>query len=106
MTAVKFKIKKGDRVIVRTGGDKGKIGTVLKVLSKTSSLIVEGVNVVKRHTKPTQMSAGGIVEKETRIHISNVALLDPKDNIATKVGYNILKDGSKVRFAKKSGDNI
>lgn len=106
MTAVKFKIKKGDRVVVRTGGDKGKIGTVLKVLSKTSSLLVEGVNVVKRHTKPTQMSAGGIVEKETRIHISNVALLDPKDNTATKVGYKILEDGSKVRFAKKSGDNI
>lgn len=106
MTAVKFKIKKGDRVIVRTGGDKGKIGTVLKVLSKTSSLLVEGVNVVKRHTKPTQMSAGGIIEKETRIHISNVALLDPKDGTATKVGYKILEDGSKVRFAKKSGDNI
>lgn len=106
MTAVKFKIKKGDRVIVRTGGDKGKTGTVLKVLSKTSSLLVEGVNVVKRHTKPTQMSAGGIVEKETRIHISNVALLDPKDSTATKVGYRILEDGSKVRFAKKSGDNI
>ncbi|WP_032112426.1 50S ribosomal protein L24 [Candidatus Paracaedibacter symbiosus] len=106
MTVVKFKIKKGDRVIVRTGGDKGKIGTVLKVLSKTSSLLVEGVKIVKRHTKPTQMSAGGIIEKETKIHISNVALIDPRDNTATKVGYKILEDGSKVRFAKKSGDNI
>lgn len=106
MTAVKFKIKKGDRVIVRTGGDKGKIGTVLKVLLKDSSLIVEGVNIVKRHTKPTQTNVGGIIEKETRIHISNVALVDPKDNTATKVGYKFLEDGSKVRFAKKSGDNI
>lgn len=106
MTAVKFKIKKGDRVIVRTGSDKGKVGTVLKVLSKTSSLLVEGVKIVKRHMKPTQNSAGGIIEKEAKIHISNVALLNSKDNTATKVGYRILEDGSKVRFAKKSGENI
>jgi len=106
MTAVKFKIKKGDRVIVTTGSDKGKVGTVLKVLSKTSSLLVEGVKIVKRHMKPTQNSAGGIIEKEAKIHISNVALLNSKDNTATKVGYKILEDGSKVRFAKKSGENI
>lgn len=106
MTAVKFRIKKGDRVIVRTGSDKGKVGTVLKVLSKTSSLLVEGVKIVKRHMKPTQNSAGGIIEKEAKIHISNVALLNSKDNTATKVGYRILEDGSKVRFAKKSGENI
>lgn len=106
MTAVKFKIKKGDRVIVRTGGDKGKIGTVLKVLTKKSSLLVEGVNIVKKHMKPTQTSTGGIVEKEMKIHVSNVALLDPKDNSATKVGIKVLKDGSRVRFAKKSGENI
>lgn len=106
MTVIKFKIKKGDRVIVRTGSDKGKIGTVLRVLTKASSLLVEGVRVVSRHTKPTQMSTGGIIKKETKIHISNVALLDPKDNGATKVGYKILEDGSKVRFAKRSGENV
>ncbi len=106
MTAIKFKIKKGDRVIVRTGSDKGKIGTVLKVLLKTSSLLVEGVRVVKRHVKPTQTSAGGIIEKETRIHISNVALLNSNDNTATKVAYKILENGSKIRFAKKTGENI
>lgn len=107
MTAVKFKIKKGDRVIVRTGGDKGKIGTVLKVLTKKSSLLVEGVNIVKKHMKPTQANAGGIIEKESKIHISNVAILDPKDNSsATKVGVKVLDDGSRVRVAKKSGENI
>lgn len=106
MTAIKFKIKKGDRVVVRTGSNKGRVGTVLKVLLKSSSLIVEGVNVVKRHTKPTQVNAGGIIEKEAKIHVSNVALLDPRDNVPTKVGYKILENGSKVRFAKKSGDNI
>lgn len=106
MTSVKFKIKKGDKVIVRTGRDKGKIGTVLKVLKDDCALIVEGVNVVKKHVKPTQFSAGGIENKESKIHVSNVALLDPKTEQPTKVGFKIQDNGTKVRFAKKSGEII
>lgn len=103
MTAVKLKIKKGDQVIVTSGSDKGTVGSVLKVLKQQNSLIVEGVNKVKKHSKPTQTSAGGITEKESKIHISNVAILDPKLNVPTKVKYSILEDGTKVRVAKKSG---
>lgn len=106
MTAVKLKVKKGDKVIVRTGRDKGKVGTVLKVLKEDSALIVEGVNVVTKHVKPTQFNAGGIERKESKIHVSNVALLDPKTEQPSKVGFKIQKDGSKVRFAKKSGEII
>jgi large subunit ribosomal protein L24 len=104
MTAVKLKIRKGDTVIVRTGRDKGKKGEVLSVIKDDLKLVVKGVNVVKRHTKPTQTNTGGIVQKELPIHISNVSLLDPKDGTPTKVGFKIQKDGTKVRFAKKSGD--
>lgn len=106
MTAVKLKIKKGDKVIVRIGRDKGKTGTVLKVLKEESSLIVEGVNMVTKHVKPTQFSAGGLEKKESKIHVSNVALMDPKTDKPTKVGYKIQKDGSKVRIAKSSGEVI
>lgn len=106
MGAVKFKIRKGDTVIVRVGRDKGKKGEVLKVVKEDAKIFVKGVNVVKRHTKPTQTDAGGIVQKELPIHISNVALLDPKDGSATKVGFKILKDGTKVRYAKKSGETL
>jgi large subunit ribosomal protein L24 len=106
MIAVKFKIKKGDRVIVRTGRDKGKIGTVLKVFKEDSALIVDGVNVVSKHVKPTQFSLGRIDQKESKIHISNVALLDPKTEQPSKVGFKIQADGAKVRFAKKSGEII
>lgn len=104
MTAVKFKIRKGDTVIVRVGRDKGKKGEVLSVVKEDSKLVVKGVNLVKRHTKPTQTNAGGIVQKELPIHISNVALSDPKDSRPTKVGIKIQKDGTKVRYAKKSGE--
>ena len=104
MTAVKLKIRKGDTVIVRTGRDKGKKGEVLSVIKDDLKLVVKGVNVVKRHTKPTQTNTGGIVQKELPIHISNVSLLDPKDGTPTKVGFKIQKDVTKVRFAKKSGD--
>ena len=106
MTQVKMKIKKGDQVIVNTGKDKGKKGEVLKTMPDKSRLIVKGVNVVKKHTKPTQTSAGGIVEKELSIHVSNVGLADPKENKPTRVGYKTLKDGKKVRFAKRSGETI
>jgi large subunit ribosomal protein L24 len=106
MSAVKFKIRKGDTVIVRVGRDKGKKGEVLRVVKDDAKLFVKGVNVVKRHTKPTQTNTGGIVQKEAPIHISNVALLDPKDGSATKVGLKFLKDGAKVRYAKKSGETF
>jgi large subunit ribosomal protein L24 len=106
MTAVKFKIRKGDTVVVRSGRDKGKQGTVLSVVKDEGKLFVKGVNVVKRHTKQTQTSEGGIIEKELPIHISNVALLDPKSGLTTKVGFKFLQDGTKVRYAKKSGETL
>ena len=106
MTQIKMKIKKGDTVIVNTGKDKGKKGEVLKTLLSKSRVVVQGVNVVKKHTKPTQTSAGGIIEKELSIHISNVAIADPKDDKPTRVGYKTLKGGKKVRVAKRSGETI
>lgn len=104
MTAVKFKIRKGDTVIVRTGRDKGKTGEVLSLIKADSKVFVKGVNLVKRHTKTTPTNAGGIIQKELPIHISNVALIDPKSSIATKTGFKFQKDGTKVRYAKKSGE--
>ena len=104
--AVKLKFKKGDRVIVRTGRSKGRIGEILKMMPKENRAIVQGVNVVKRHTRPTQTTAGGIVEKEAPIHISNLAHVDPKTGDATRVGFRFLEDGRKVRFAKRSGEVI
>jgi len=104
--ATKFKIKKGDKVVVTTGRDKGKQGEVLRVLREEERVLVQGVNMVKRHTAPSQMSPGGIVEKEAPLHISNVAHIDPKSNKATRVGYKIDKDGRKTRIAKRSGESI
>ena len=106
MSATKMKIKKGDTVIVNTGKDKGKKGEVLQTMPTKSRVIVQGVNVVKKHTKPTQISSGGIVEKELSIHVSNVSLADPKEDKPTRVGYKTLKDGKKVRIAKRSGQEI
>ena len=104
--AQKFKIKKGDKVVVTTGRDKGKSGEVTSVLCEKNRVLVQGVNLVKRHTKPTQGSQGGIVEKEASLHISNVAHVDPKTEKPTRVGYRQLDDGRKVRFAKGSGEVI
>lgn len=104
--ATKFKIKKGDKVIVTTGRDKGKQGEVLKVLRAEERVLVQGVNMVKRHTPPSQTTPGGIVEKEASLHISNVAHIDPKSNKPTRVGYKIDKDGRKSRVAKRSGEAI
>lgn len=104
--AQKLKIKKGDNVVVTAGRDAGKKGTVLKVLPSENRVIVQGVNVVKRHTKPSMAGPGGIQEKEAAIHVSNVAVADPKTGKPTRVGYKILKDGNKVRFAKASGETI
>lgn len=106
MTAVKFKIRKGDTVIVCTGRDKGKRGEVLSVSKDDAKVLVKGLNVVKRHTKQSQTETGGIISKEMPIHISNVALIDPKDKVATKVGFKFLEDGTKVRYAKKSGETL
>ncbi|NVJ93668.1 MAG: 50S ribosomal protein L24 [Methylocystaceae bacterium] len=98
------KIKKGDNVIVLTGKDKGKQGEVLSVKPADAKAVVQGVNMVKRHTKPTQFQAGGIVEKEAAIAISNIAVVDPKEGKATRVGFKTLEDGKKVRVAKLSGE--
>ncbi len=102
---LKFKLKKGDKVVVLSGDDKGKTGEIVKSMPKEGKVVVQGVNLVKRHTKPSQTSAGGIVTKEAPIHISNVALVDGSTGKATKVGYK-QEDGRKVRFARKSGEVI
>lgn len=106
MTAPKLKIKKGDQVIVLTGKDKGAKGEVLKTFPVKNRVLVQGVNLVTKHEKPSQFSAGGIQKKELPIHASNVALVDPKSGKATRIGYKVLKDGKKVRVAKKSGETI
>lgn len=104
--ATKLKIKKGDRVIVTTGRDKGKVGEVLRVLPKENRVIVQGVNKVKRHTRQSVGNPGGIVEKEATIHVSNLAHIDPKTNKPSRIGFKFLSDGRKVRYAKRSGEVI
>jgi large subunit ribosomal protein L24 len=106
MTQAKMKIKKGDQVIVLTGKDKGTKGEVLKVFPDEARVLVKGVNVVTRNAKATQFSAGGPEKKELSIHVSNVAIADPKSGKASRVGYKVLKDGKKVRIARKSGETI
>ena len=102
----KLKIKKKDRVIVIAGKDKGKVGDVTAVFPKENRVLVSGVNMIARHTKPSQGNPqGGIVRREASIHISNVAHLDPKDNKPVRVGYKMIKD-TKVRFARRSGEVI
>ncbi|OFX07489.1 MAG: 50S ribosomal protein L24 [Alphaproteobacteria bacterium RIFOXYD12_FULL_60_8] len=99
------KIKKGDKVIVLAGRDKGKRGEVLKFSPEDNRAIVSGVNMVKRHTRPSQADVGGIKEKEASIHASNLAHIDPKDDKPTRVGFKLLEDGkTKVRVAKRSGE--
>jgi large subunit ribosomal protein L24 len=100
------RIRKGDQVAVLAGRDKGKRGEVLRVILADSRVVVQGVNVVKRHRKPTQMSAGGIEEIEAPIHVSNVAHIDPDSDKPTRVGFKTLEDGKKVRFSKRSGDAL
>ncbi len=100
------KIRKGDRVVILSGRDKGRQGAVLKVLPKEERLLVEGLNIVHRHTRPTQADPqGGIKDKEASLHVSNVALVDPKTGEPTRVGFRV-EGGKKVRFAKKSGEVI
>jgi large subunit ribosomal protein L24 len=100
------KIKTGDRVIVLAGRDKGRSGEVVRVQPKEARAIVRGVNTVKRHQKQTAKVEGGIITKEAPIHLSNLAIADPKNNKPTRVGFKILTDGRKVRFAKRSGELI
>ncbi len=100
------KIKKGDRVIVLSGRDKGKKGEVFQVMPKEGRALVRGVNMVRRHQRQTTTQEGGIINKEAPIHLSNLALEDPKDGTPTRVGFAILADGRKVRVAKKSGEHI
>lgn len=104
--ATKFKIKKGDKVIVVAGRDKGKKGEVLEMIPAENRAKVSGVNLVKRHRKPTQQGPGGIDTKEAPIHVSNLAIEDPKTGKATRVGFKVLDDGKKVRVAKASGEVI
>jgi large subunit ribosomal protein L24 len=100
------KIKKGDKVVVLAGRDKGKTGEVVQVMPKEERALVRGVNLVKRHQRQTASQEGGIISKEAPIHLSNLAIADPKDGQPTRVGFKVLDDGRKVRFAKRSGDLI
>jgi large subunit ribosomal protein L24 len=102
----KLKIRKGDHVVVITGKDKGKKGEVLKVMPAENRVIVKGVSMVRRHQRQTTTQDGGIITKEAPIHVSNLAVEDPKDGMPTRVGYKFLKDGRKVRFARRSGEVI
>jgi large subunit ribosomal protein L24 len=102
----KLKIKKGDNVVVISGRDKGRTGEVLRVFPTEGRVIVQGINIAKRHTKPRMGEPGGIVEKELALHISNVAHVDPASSKPTRIGYKILGDGRKVRVARRSGEVI
>ncbi len=104
--AQKFKIKRGDKVIVRSGKDRGKTGEVLRVLRSRERLVVQGVNMVSKHRRPTQASPGGIEQIEASIHLSNVGVVDPGTSKATRIGFRTLEDGRKVRFAKASGEVV
>lgn len=100
------KIKKGDNVVVLTGRDKGKTGEVIKMLPAENRAVVRGVNVVRRHQRQTAQTEGGIISKEAPIHVSNLAVADPKDGKPSRVGFQVKEDGTKVRVAKRSGDLI
>ena len=100
------KIKKGDKVVVLTGRDNGRSGEVVQVIPTENRAVVRGVNMVKRHTRQSGTQEGGIISKEAPIQLSNIAIADPKDGKATRVGFKILDDGRKVRVAKRSGDLI
>lgn len=100
------KIKKGDKVVVLTGRDKGRSGQVIQVLPTEGRAVVEGVNLVKRHQRQTRMQEAGIVTKPAALDLSNIAIADPKDGKPTRVGFKTLDDGRKVRIAKRSGEQI
>jgi large subunit ribosomal protein L24 len=106
MTKAKLKVKKGDTVVVITGKDKGKQGEILTVNPSENTVVVAGVNVVKKHTKPSATATGGIITKEAAINVSNIALVDPKSGKPTRVGYSVDAKGVKTRVAKKSGEKV
>lgn len=106
MTTKKCRIKKGDQVTVITGKDRGKLGEVLKVFPEEGRVIVSGVKMIRRHLKVSAGNPDGIVDRESKIHVSNVSLIDPATNKPTKVGYKLLDDGKKVRFARASGQTL
>ena len=106
MSSIQTSIRKNDNVVVVSGKDRGKRGRVLRLVTGKNRLIVEGVNIVKRHTSPSQTQTGGIVEKEASIHVSNVSLVDPDSGDPTRVGFRVLEDGRKVRYAKRSGEDM
>ena len=105
MSKVKIKLKKGDNVLVITGKDKGKSGSILSIVPKNNRAIVKGVNMVKKHQKPSKQSGGGIIEKELSIHLSNLAFISIKDGKKTKIGYKLEKN-KKIRFERKTGEII
>jgi large subunit ribosomal protein L24 len=100
------KVKKGDQVVVIAGKDKGKRGEVLRVIPSDNRIVVQGVNVVTKHTRPSTTTQGGLVKQEASINVSNVAHIDPKTKEPTRVGFKTLEDGTKVRIARKSGEQI
>ena len=100
------KIRKGDKVVVLAGKDKGRTGEVVRMMPKDDKAVVRGVNMIRRHQKQSQTQEGGIITKEAPIHLSNIALVDPKDGKPTRVGFIFQKDGKKVRVAKRSGEVI
>ena len=100
------KIRKGDTVVVLAGKDKGRSGEVIKMMPKDEKALVQGVNMVKRHQRQTASQEAGIIAKEAPIHLSNLAVADPKDGKATRIGFKTLEDGTKVRVAKRSGEEI
>jgi large subunit ribosomal protein L24 len=106
MAQLKLKIKKGDRVVVIAGRDKGKHGEVLQVIPAENRALVQGINIVRRHQQQSPQQDGGIVAKEAPIHISNIAIEDPADGSPSRVGFKFTDDGRKVRFAKRSGETI
>ena len=100
------RIRKGDRVVVLTGRDKGKKGEVIRVMPKEERALVRGVNMVRKHQRQSAQQEGGIISKEAPVHVSNLAHEDPKDGKPTRIGFKSLDDGRKVRFAKRSGEQI
>ena len=100
------KIRKGDKVVVLAGKDKGRTGEVVQVMPKDNKAVVRGINMIVRHQRQTQAQEGGLIRKEAPIHLSNVALADPKDGKPTRVGFRLEKDGKKVRVAKRSGEVV
>ncbi len=102
----KLKIRKGDKVVVLSGRDRGKRGEVVKAFPAENKVVVQGINMVRKHQKQTPSQEGGIISKEAPIQVSNLAIEDPKDGAPTRIGYKFLDDGRKVRFAKRSGEVI